>query len=176
MIKGAPKLGTISTLSIGIGGMVGGGIFAVTGLTIEVTKGGAPVAFLIAGVVALLTSYSYLRLTLRYPSEGGTVEFLNRAFGGGIFTGAANILLLFTAVNIANCKLARETGSRVWMSGLAAFCTAAALVILCVKVDENPATRNHLWILVGMIAASLVIEMLYRRVSGRQIRLVTTRE
>jgi hypothetical protein len=31
------KIGTFSTLSIGIGGMVGGGIFAVTGLTIEVT-------------------------------------------------------------------------------------------------------------------------------------------
>lgn len=28
--RGDPKLGTLSTLSIGIGGMVGGGIFAVT--------------------------------------------------------------------------------------------------------------------------------------------------
>jgi amino acid transporter len=69
-----PKLGTFSTLSIGIGGMVGGGIFAVTGLTVEVTKGSAPIAFLIAGLVAglvaLLTSYSYLKLTLRYPGEG----------------------------------------------------------------------------------------------------------
>ena len=92
------KLGTFSTLSIGIGGMVGGGIFAVTGLTIEVTKGGAPIAFLIAGIVALLTSYSYLKLTLRYPGEGGTVDFLNRGFGGGIGTGAANILLLFSYV------------------------------------------------------------------------------
>jgi len=92
------KLGTFSTLSIGIGGMVGGGIFAVTGLTIQVTKGGAPLAFLIAGIVALLTSYSYLKLTLRYPSEGGTVQFLNQAFGGGIVTGAANILLLFSYV------------------------------------------------------------------------------
>ena len=52
-----PKLGTLSTLSIGLGGMVGGGIFAVTGLTVQVTRGGAPVAFLIAGIVALLTSY-----------------------------------------------------------------------------------------------------------------------
>jgi amino acid transporter len=78
--------------------MVGGGIFAVTGLTVEITRGGAPVAFLIAGVVALLTSYSYLKLTLRYPGEGGTVEFLNRAFGGGIVTGAANILLLLNYV------------------------------------------------------------------------------
>lgn len=80
---GKRKLGTMSTLSIGIGGMVGGGIFAVTGLTVEVTRGGAAVAFLIAGIVALLTSYSYLKLTLRYPGEGGTVAFLNQAFGGG---------------------------------------------------------------------------------------------
>jgi amino acid transporter len=92
------KLGTFSTLSIGIGGMVGGGIFAVTGLTVDVTKGAAPIAFLIAGVVALLTSYSYLKLTLRFPGEGGTVEFLNRAFGGGILTGASNILLLLSYV------------------------------------------------------------------------------
>ena len=92
------KLGTFSVLSIGIGGMVGGGIFAVTGLTVDVTKGAAPVAFLIAGVVALLTSYSYLKLTLRFPGEGGTVEFLNRAFGGGVVTGAANILLLLSYV------------------------------------------------------------------------------
>jgi len=92
------KLGTFSTLSIGIGGMVGGGIFAVTGLTVDVTKGAAPIAFLIAGIVALLTSYSYLKLTLRFPGEGGTVEFLNRAFGGGVVTGAANILLLLSYV------------------------------------------------------------------------------
>jgi uncharacterized protein len=91
-------LGTFSTLSIGIGGMVGGGIFAVTGLTVQVTRGGAPLAFLIAGIVALLTSYSYLRLTLRFPGEGGTVQFLNRAFGDGILTGAANILLLLSYV------------------------------------------------------------------------------
>jgi len=92
------KLGTFSTLSIGIGGMVGGGIFAVTGLTVDVTRGAAPIAFLIAGIVALLTSYSYLKLTLRFPGEGGTVEFLNRAFGGGVVTGAANILLLLSYV------------------------------------------------------------------------------
>ena len=92
------KLGTFSTLSIGIGGMVGGGIFAVTGLTVDVTKGAAPLAFLIAGIVALLTSYAYLKLTLRFPGEGGTVEFLNRAFGPGIMTGAASILLLLSYV------------------------------------------------------------------------------
>jgi hypothetical protein len=41
--SGESKLGTFSTLSIGISGMVGGGIFAVTGLTVEVTQGSAPI-------------------------------------------------------------------------------------------------------------------------------------
>jgi uncharacterized protein len=86
-------LGTLSVLSIGIGGMVGGGIFAVTGLTIELTQGAAPTAFVVAGIVALLTAYSYLKLTLTYPGQGGTVEFLNRAYGTGVFTGSTNILL-----------------------------------------------------------------------------------
>jgi len=94
----AAKIGTLSALSIGIGGMVGGGIFAVTGLTVELTRGAAPIAFVIAGVVALLTSYSYLKLTLRYPSEGGTVNFLNKAYGTGILTGSANILLCLSYI------------------------------------------------------------------------------
>ncbi len=93
-----PSIGVFSALSIGIGGMVGGGIFAVTGLTIQLTQGAAPIAFVVAGIVALLTSYSYLKLTLTFPSKGGTVEFLNRGFGAGVFTGSLNILLSFSYV------------------------------------------------------------------------------
>lgn len=91
--QGGNKIGTMSALSIGIGGIVGGGIFAVTGLTIQLTKGAAPLAFIAAGIVALLTSYSYLRMTLKYPSQGGTVDFLIRGFGPGLFSGTMNILL-----------------------------------------------------------------------------------
>jgi amino acid transporter len=73
--------------------------------------------------------------------------------------GSAGFLLLFMAVNIANCKLAKETGSRVWLSGLEALSTAIALIVLCVEVDENPVTRNHLWVRVGIIVLSLEIEI-----------------
>jgi amino acid transporter len=88
------KIGFWEAYSIGVGGMIGGGIFAVLGLTISLAKGTAPVAFLFAGFIALITSYSYAKLSLRYPSEGGTVEFLVRAFKNNLFTAYLNTLLL----------------------------------------------------------------------------------
>ncbi len=80
-------------ISIGIGGMVGGGIFAVLGLAVALAKGGTPISFLIAGLIALLTSYSYVKLSLKYPDRGGTVKFINQAFGTGVFSGGINNLL-----------------------------------------------------------------------------------
>jgi amino acid transporter len=87
------SLGYWSVVSIGIGGMVGGGIFAVLGLAVSLAKGGTPVAFALAGLVAMITSYSYARLSTAFPSQGGTVEFLNHGFGTGIVVGGTNILL-----------------------------------------------------------------------------------
>ena len=86
-------LGYLDVTAIGVGGMVGGGIFAVLGLSVQLTRGGAPAAFMIAGIIALITSYSYARLSVTFPSQGGTVAFLDRAFGAGVLTGSINILL-----------------------------------------------------------------------------------
>jgi amino acid transporter len=92
------QIGYWSVVAIGIGGMVGGGIFAVLGLAVEFAHGGTPVAFSIAGVVALLTTYSYSKLSVAFPSQGGTVTFLDRAFGTGLVAGSLNILLWLSYV------------------------------------------------------------------------------
>ncbi len=92
------KIGFWSAVAIGIGGMVGGGIFAVLGLAVQLSGGATPVAFFFAGIIALVTSYSYAKLSVSFPSQGGTVEFLNRAFGTGIFTGSLNVLLWISYV------------------------------------------------------------------------------
>ncbi|MEC7263098.1 MAG: APC family permease [Bacteroidota bacterium] len=86
-------IGLREAISIGIGGMVGGGIFAVLGLAVSLAKGGTPLAFLFAGIIALLTSYSYVKLSLAYPDRGGTVKFINQGFGQSIFSGGINNLL-----------------------------------------------------------------------------------
>lgn len=87
------KIGLKEAISIGIGGMVGGGIFAVLGLAVALAKGGTPVSFLIAGLITLITSYSYVKLSLKYPDRGGTVKFINQGFGIGLFSGGINNLL-----------------------------------------------------------------------------------
>ncbi|WP_339613646.1 APC family permease [uncultured Parvibaculum sp.] len=99
MAKGSDDgIGFWSAAAIGIGGMVGGGIFAVLGLSVELAQGGAPVAFMLAGIVALVTSYAYVKLSVAMPEQGGTVSFLDNAFGSGLLTGSANILLWLSYV------------------------------------------------------------------------------
>ncbi len=83
----------MGAIGIGIGGMVGGGIFAVLGLAVSLAKGGTPLAFAIAGVIALMTAYSYAKLSLAYPSSGGTVNFITKGFGKNVFSGGTNNLL-----------------------------------------------------------------------------------
>ncbi len=86
-------IGLKEAMSIGIGGMVGGGIFAVLGLAVSLARGGTPVSFLIAGIIALITSYSYVKLSLAFPDRGGTVKFINEGYGRNVFSGSINNLL-----------------------------------------------------------------------------------
>lgn len=92
------KVRLSEAVSVGIGGMVGGGIFAVLGLAVSTAQGATPLAFLIAGVIAILTGYSYSRLALKIRNTGGTVEYVNKAFGRGVFSGGANNMLWFSYV------------------------------------------------------------------------------
>jgi len=93
-------LGPLGAFSIGIGGIVGGGIFATLGLAGSQARGATWLSFLVGGAVALLTAYSYVRLSLRYPGPGGTVTFLNRAFGTGLLTAWLDTLLVVAYVVI----------------------------------------------------------------------------
>ena len=83
----------IGAISIGIGGMVGGGIFAVLGEAVSLAHGATFVAFFTAGLVAILTSYSYAKLSVHYQNRGGTVVFIDNAFKKNLFSGSVNLML-----------------------------------------------------------------------------------
>lgn len=82
-----------AAVAIGIGGMVGGGIYSLLGTAVSVAGSAVYISFALAGVVALFSAYSYAKLGARYPSAGGPVEFLIQGFGDGMVSGGFNVLL-----------------------------------------------------------------------------------
>jgi amino acid transporter len=89
----ARTIGLTGAVAIGIGGMVGGGIFAVLGEAVSIAHGATAVAFFVAGIVALLSAYSYAKLSVAYPNRGGTVIFIDTAFNHNLLSGSMNLLL-----------------------------------------------------------------------------------
>jgi amino acid transporter len=100
MASKSGQIGIFGALSIGVGGIVGGGFFATFGITAAGAEGGTPIAFLLGGGIALITAYSYIGLTLRYPGPGGTVSFITRAYGQGIIAASVNVLLILSYIAI----------------------------------------------------------------------------
>jgi len=91
-----------SVAALGIGSMVGAGIFALLGQAALVAGGQTYLAFLIGGVVALLSGYSYAKLAARYPEGSGISAYFDAAFGVGRVSGTLTLLYLVTlAVTIA---------------------------------------------------------------------------
>ena len=91
---GDDKLSLAEIVAIGIGGMVGGGIFAVLGLAIETAGHAVAIAMVFGGVVALLTGISYAHLGLAFRDDGGSFTYVEHAFGNTVVAGVAGWLLV----------------------------------------------------------------------------------
>src|SRR5210317_1253264 len=83
---------------MGLGGMIGAGIFVLLGEAGAVAGSAVWLSFIIAGLVALLTGYSYGKFGARYPSAGGVVEFLTQGYGVGVVSGSASVLYYLAQV------------------------------------------------------------------------------
>jgi amino acid transporter len=95
---------------IGVGAMVGAGIFALLGAAGEVAGAAVWLSFLLAGFVAALQGYSFAKLGARYPSAGGLLEYVAKATGNGHFTGIT-AWLTYSANAIVTAMVAVSFGS-----------------------------------------------------------------
>lgn len=71
---------------IGVGAMVGAGIFSLLGAAGEVAGAAVWLSFVMAGCIAGLQGYSFAKLGAKYPSGGGLLEYVAQGFGPGHFT------------------------------------------------------------------------------------------
>lgn len=110
MYKSGKPIGFWSAVLLGIGAMVGAGIFALLGQAGSLAGSAVWESFLLGGVVAALSGYSFGRLGARFPSAGGLVEYLVRGFGGGLFAGSSAVLLYISGL-LALALIAKAFGS-----------------------------------------------------------------
>lgn len=77
---GKKELGLPELIAIALGGMVGGGIFAILGISVKNIGNATPIAFGLGGVLAFFAAYSYVKLALLYKDEGATYSFFKKTF------------------------------------------------------------------------------------------------
>ena len=73
-------LGLPELIAIGVGGMIGGGIFSVLGMAVQIAGHAAPLAFALGSFVALAAGYSYIKLALGFRRDGASFTYLEQAF------------------------------------------------------------------------------------------------
>jgi len=96
--KPGKPMGFWAAVSLGIGAMIGAGIFALIGEASVISGSAVYISFLIGGVIALFSGYSLGKLGAKYPSSGGIVEYLTQSYGIGVFTGSMSIILYIAAL------------------------------------------------------------------------------
>ncbi|XP_027362627.1 cationic amino acid transporter 6, chloroplastic-like [Abrus precatorius] len=90
-------------VALGLGGMLGVGVFVTTGSVAHHQSGPSVfISYIIAGLSALLSSFCYTEFAVQVPVAGGAFSYLRLTFGEfvGYFAGA-NILMEYVFSNAA---------------------------------------------------------------------------
>ena len=150
-----------SVTALGIGAMVGAGVFAVMGQAALVAGSLTYVAFILGGVIAALSGYSYAILAVHFPEKGGVSAYFDRGFGTARLSGTLSLIYMFTiAITIA--LVAKAFGgyaaplffghtSRLWVDVF-----ASAIVILLALLNMRGSGMVG-WAEIALVAIKLVI-------------------
>ncbi len=124
---------------IGVGAMVGAGIFALLGPAGSVAGAAVWISFLMAGVIAALQGYSFGRLGAKFPSGSGMIEYVSRGFGDGHVAGIT-AWLAFGSQFIVTAMVAVSFGgyaSAMFAGGEAGWAKTFTALLLLVMAALN---------------------------------------
>jgi len=77
----ARKLGTVEATLIGLGSMIGAGVFVVFGLAARAASGWLLIGLLLAAVVAICNAFSSAQLAALHPTSGGAYVYGRERLG-----------------------------------------------------------------------------------------------
>ena len=124
---------------IGVGAMVGAGIFSLLGAAGEVAGSAVWLSFVIAGAIAGLQGYSFAKLGAKYPSSAGLLEYVSQGFGPGHFT-RVTAWLTYAVNAVITAMVASSFGSyasAAFAGGSAAWAKVFAVLIILAMTGLN---------------------------------------
>ena len=157
---------------LGVGAMVGAGIFALLGEAGAVAGAAAWISFLLAGIISVLIGYNVVKLGVRFPSSGGLFEYLLQGFGNGRLLGIAGWLGYMSAVLIV-CSMCAvsfgdyavslfvsDTGADWWDNVFtSAIVVAMALVVVVGPQLVAKAQSLIVFVMVGILAVFVAVTL-----------------
>ncbi len=145
-------LGVFDAVMIGLGSMVGAGIFAALGPAAGAGGSGVLIGLAVAAVVAYCNATASARLAARYPASGGTYVYGRERLGEfwGYLAGWA-----FVVGKTASCAaMALTVGTYVWPGQ--AHAVAVAAVVLLTAVNYLGVQKSA-WLTRGIVAVVLAV-------------------
>lgn len=148
------SLGTSDAVVIGLGSMIGAGIFAALGPAARAAGSGLLLGLALAAVVAYCNATSSARLAARYPASGGTYVYGRRRLGEfwGYLAGWG-----FVVGKTASCAaMALTVGAYVWPAQAHAVAVAAVVVLTAVNYAGVQKSAWLTRVIVALVLAVLV--------------------
>ncbi|WP_371801697.1 APC family permease [Candidatus Lokiarchaeum ossiferum] len=165
------SIGLRQLLSKGLGGTIGGPIFAIIGTVIMTAKGGMLISLILNGLLMLGFVLIYSELALSLPIEGGSYSFSKEAVGGGqgyligwlIWIGN----LLFAALSGLGFALSLEVflPNRIINPNLINIIGASIIIVFLIlnlkkPIPLNKAMKIATWIILGGFLIYIVIGLI----------------
>ncbi|MBV7697313.1 APC family permease [Streptomyces sp. TRM70350] len=146
------RLGVSDAVVIGLGSMIGAGIFAALAPAAHAAGSGLLLGLALAAVVAYCNATSSARLAARHPASGGTYVYGRERLGEfwGYLAGWA-----FVVGKTASCAaMALTVGSYVWPGHAHAVAVAAVVALTAVNYAG---VRKSAWLTRAIVAAVLAV-------------------
>lgn len=157
----ARRLGTGDAVVIGLGAMIGAGIFVALGPAARAAGAGLLIGLAVAAVVAFCNATSSARLAALYPASGGTYRYGRKRLGDfwGFLAGWA-----FVVGKSASCSaMALTVGAYVWPAHAHAIAVAAVLALTavnCAGVQKSARLTRVIVAVVLVVLAAVVVTLL----------------
>lgn len=95
------ELGLFHATTIGVGLILGAGIYVLIGEAASTAGNATWLAFVFSAVVAVLTGFSYAELSSMYPTDAGEYTYTEKAFGKGLAFFIGYFVLLSAIISAA---------------------------------------------------------------------------